>query len=573
MNTTGLIQVEKAEPITNMMLVSEINQKFPQCRPVFEKYGIAGCGGEFGPPEPLFIFAAAHHVPVKQLVTELNAALRGEWKDDSRPQKKSDNSADAETLYKRFVAGALLVALTMGMTLGVINITRIALGQSYYSIGGAIKQAHGHAQLFGWVALMIMGVAFHAVPRFKMTTLPSVAAAKAAFGMMLGGVLLRSVAQPLADHIIAAVALVMSGLLELGAVGIFAWTIGKILRNKEQPREFFEKFLWAGVGWFVALACCNVLATFRMVAQHTTAIDALEDTLFIHVALFGFISNMIFGFSMRVVPHFMGLRDTKVWMANAAFWLWNGAIFLRYPHDVLAWIASGMETVAAILFVWSLGIFAKRRVKMEIQGVDGAFAWFLYLGYGWLLIAAALPFHADIFRLTASARHAMTIGFITSMMLGVAHRVLPVFNGVNLYSSRLLHVTFVLQALGSTLPLAMAVAPVYEQPWAWAWAGATGYFVLGAVMIAAWNLGMTLRAKVAAFTRDSLVMLNSRVADILDVWPDLRPVMIHNGLPGLAKMRGNPPRFVTVEFAARRHGIEPQPLIDLLNNEIRKKKA
>ena len=54
-----------AESIHHSMLVSDINRQYPQCRPVFEKYGIAGCGGEYGPPEPLFIFAAAHRVPLR----------------------------------------------------------------------------------------------------------------------------------------------------------------------------------------------------------------------------------------------------------------------------------------------------------------------------------------------------------------------------------------------------------------------------------------------------------------------------------------------------------------------------
>jgi hypothetical protein len=51
----------------------------------------------------------------------------------------------------------------------------------------------------------------------------------------------------------------------------------------------------------------------------------------------------------------------------------------------------------------------------------------------------------------------------------------------------------------------------------------------------------------------------------------MRPVLIHNGLGGLAAMRQNPPRFVTIEFAARRHGIDPQPLIKLLNEEIQRR--
>src|SRR5262245_32407581 len=95
--------------INHSMLVSDINRDHPECRPVFEKYGIAGCGGEYGPPEPLFIFAAAHRVPLRELVDELNAAVRGEWREENGGQKSTDRSQQAdggdqegaETLYKR----------------------------------------------------------------------------------------------------------------------------------------------------------------------------------------------------------------------------------------------------------------------------------------------------------------------------------------------------------------------------------------------------------------------------------------------------------------------------------------
>ena len=124
-----------------------------------------------------------------------------------------------------------------------------------------------------------------------------------------------------------------------------------------------------------------------------------------------------------------------------------------------------------------------------------------------------------------------------------------------------------------TLTLALAYSARREQPWMYAWAGVAGYFVLAAVAIAAWNLLMTLRVKAVPFTRESVVTLNTRVTELLEVWPELRPVLIHGGLSGLAKMRKNPPRFVTIEFAARRHGIDPLPIVEIANKEIEGKKS
>lgn len=564
-------------PVTYMMTVSDINQRFPQCTPVFNKYGLGGCGGEYGPPEPLVIFAAAHHVPVKQLVDELNSAVRGEWKDDSKSADDEIASAveqeQGENLYKRFVGAALFFGLTSGTAWGAYNITRIALEQSWTAVTGAVKQAHGHEQLFGWVGLFIMGVAFHAVPRFKMLTIRPLWAAKLCFVLMVAGVLLRAIVQPFAANPAWGIALIASAALELGAIGLFAWLIARIVTHSQQESEFYEKFIWASVGWLVVLGVWNLILTARMFGFSANTISALPAAMFVHVAFFGFIANMIFGFSMRVLPHFLGLRETKVWAANTAFWLWNGAIFLRYPIEQLAWPASILEMLAAILFIYALGIWAKRRVKIDIKGVDPAFAWFIHHAYAWLLIVAFVPLHADIFRLTASTRHSMAIGFVASMIMGVAHRVLPIFNGVNLYSNRAMRATFCLLATGSTLAFAMALISAYETTWAFVWAAVAGWLVLAAVVLFAWNIAMTLRVKAEKFTRDSVVKLNTRVTEMLEVWPDLRPVLIHNGLSVLTRLGNrNPPRFVTIEFAARRHDIDPRPLIHLLNQEIQKRK-
>jgi uncharacterized protein involved in response to NO len=576
MSTTTMMtptEQRPAEPINHSMLVSDINQRYPQCRPVFEKYGIAGCGGEYGPPEPLFIFAAAHRVPLREMVDELNRAVQGVWKDEGGKQRTgSIAEAESEVLYKRFVFGALFVALTAGFGLGLVNLTRIALAQSYYEISGVLKQIHGHAQVFGWVGLFIMGVAFHAIPRMKMQPLRRVCAAKWCFWLMLGGVLLRVVAQPLAKHIVGASALLVSGASELAAVGLFFWLLGATVVRSEQKHEPYEKFIWASVAWFAVLAVWNFWIVLGMFLHRSVGIPALQDALWIHAAFFGFIANMIFAFSLRVLPHFLGLRESKSLPANVAFVLWNAAIFLRYPVERLAWAASTLEAVAIVLFVWALGVFARRRTKIEIKGVDNSFAWFVKLGYAWLLIVALVPFHADMYRLSASARHTMAIGFITPLILGVAYRVLPIFNGVNLWSSRLMRASFWALAAGSTLAFSMAFNRVFETTWSYAWSGIAGSLVFMALVMFAVNIGMTLRTRADKFILGSTVKLTTRVAELMETYPDIRPVLIHGGLAGLAAMRHNPPSFVTIEFAARRHDIDPQPLIKLLNEEIQRRK-
>ncbi len=542
-----------AGPIHPSMLVSEISRQYPQCRPVFEKYGIAGCGGADGPPEPLFIFAAAHRVPLPELVYELNLALRGEWKPGRGRQAAPTAELESETLYKRFVFAALAVALIAGFGLGLVNLLRICFAQNYAAVAGTLKQLHGHMQIFGFAGLFIMGVAYHAIPRMKTQPLRPLWAAKASLWLMLAGLALVATGRSLLRG--------AGALAELAAIVLFAWLIAGAVWRSDQKREPYEKFIWASVGWFVALGVWNVWILGK-------GVPALPHAMWIHAAFFGFIANMIFGFSLRVLPHFMGLRETKTWAANAAFWIWNAAILVRYPTDGRSWAATWMELAAALLFVYALGVFAKRRVKIEIRGVDNTFAWFVMLGYGWLLMAAVVPFHADIFRLSASSRHTFAIGFVTPIIFGVAYRVLPVFNGVNLWSNRLMRASFWHLAAGTTLSLAMAFNKVFESKWSYAWSGVAGALVFAAVVMFAVNIALTLRTRAEKFVRGAEVKPTTRVAELLEVYPELRPVLIHNGLAGLAAMNHNPPRFVTIEFAARRHGIDPMPLVAALNAEI-----
>ena len=529
------------DPIDHSMLVAEVNRRYPQCQRVFEKHGIAGCGGPNGPPEPLFIFAAAHRVPLPQLVKELNQALRGEWREEIKQRKtESDAVAEAreqyasENLYKWFVAAALLVALTMGFTLGMINLTRIALAQNYYAISGVLKQAHGHAQIFGWVGLFVMGVAFHAIPRFKSAPLKPFLAARACLVLMLTGVLMRSVAQPFARNGVGRFTVLGSGVLELVAIGLFVWLIGKAVATSKQPHDFYEKFIWAGVVWFAGTWQLEFLGLLRTWFAHRAAGSPhcrtrsgstwpCSDSL--RISSSASRCGCCRTSSVCATPR-CG-RPTR----RSCFW--NAAIFLRYPVERLAWAASTLEAVAIVLFVWALGIFARRRTKIEIKGVDNTFAWFVKLGYGWLLMVALIPFHADVFRLSASARHTMAVGFVTPIrpwrgVSGFANlqRREPVEQSAD---ARLV---LDVGARAARLAFSMAFNRVFETTWSYAWSGIAGFLVLAAILMFAINIALTLRTKAEKFTREAMVKLNTRVVELLEAYPDLRPVLIHGGLSG-----------------------------------------
>src|SRR6516162_974846 len=102
----------------------------PQARPVLDRYGLRGCGGELGPAESLGFFARAHDVPLPRLLDELRQACATEA---PAPTPPADPIAD--TIYRPFFKAGIAVVLTFGAAWGAYLLVRIALGKSFASVG------------------------------------------------------------------------------------------------------------------------------------------------------------------------------------------------------------------------------------------------------------------------------------------------------------------------------------------------------------------------------------------------------------------------------------------------------
>src|SRR5262249_5244814 len=67
-------------------------------------------------------------------------------------------------LLMAFVSTGLFFLLFPGTFLGVWNLLQISGRESVASIAPAWLQAHGHAQVFGWVGSFILGIGFYSIP-------------------------------------------------------------------------------------------------------------------------------------------------------------------------------------------------------------------------------------------------------------------------------------------------------------------------------------------------------------------------------------------------------------------------
>src|SRR5688572_14843760 len=78
-----------------------------------------------------------------------------------------------EGIHRPFFKAAIAIVLSLGATWGAYLLLRIGFTGAFASAGLHEVNAHGHAQIFGWVGLFVMGFACQAFPRFWGAPCPS----------------------------------------------------------------------------------------------------------------------------------------------------------------------------------------------------------------------------------------------------------------------------------------------------------------------------------------------------------------------------------------------------------------
>jgi len=143
------------------------------------------------------------------------------------------------------------------------------------------------------------------------------------------------------------------------------------------------------------------------------------------------------------------------------------ALFGRFPSATLLFLFAVVFSVVAIR------IFETSEQEAKIKGIHKSFPIFVRIAYGWLLVAAGLGVAANFFDtsdgLWGASRHALTVGFVSTMVLAVGQRILPAFAGMRLlWSPRLMFAGLFLLTIGCTLRVSAEVL-AYQGYAVWAW--------------------------------------------------------------------------------------------------------
>ena len=384
---------------------------------------------------------------------------------------------------------ALLLGVGGGFTLAtILTLTRafsVPLGPWW----GAMAQAHGHLQLYGWAGLFVLGVALHFMPRLRGTPLAFPRSLPWLMGLLVTSLILRAVSQPLLTmmpSLLWRVMLIGSGIVEVGALAIVLVIL--MLTARHGPRAETRPAYWGVLplllGAFCSLGLASIvnLVNVLQAAWGDGLVLPVGDGLNVTLGLFGFLLPIALAMSARSLPMYAGLES----FPRRVLWPVAGGYFVGLILVGLSTISMVGGTIAAIgnavgmvvmggTVLFFIGTFlrlmrvrgrvpqrvaqlapspeeVKRGYQRHIQTAQtkyGPFVGLVASSYLWamlggllllidgigLLLAGTMPIDFD------AIRHSFALGFIALLICGIAPRMLPSFSGHAIVSPKLVSAT------------------------------------------------------------------------------------------------------------------------------------
>lgn len=405
----------------------------------------------------------------------------------------------AQRLLMTYAITGLVFMLLPGTFLGVWNLISISGGRGA-AVSTAWIQAHGHAQIFGWIATFILGIGFYSIPKMTGRNAQPAARGWIAWPLWTSGVLLRWISG--FYHFSWRTLLPLSALLELCAFLIFINAVrshrpaGSSKADKHKP-IWIVSVMIGTVGFGASLFLNLIVAAYVSLYDTGPAFPVIFESRLLVIVCYAFIVPTVWGFSARWLPVFLGLKPLNERALGYALTVIVAGVLLAAAGFSQA--AQWMISAAAATAVVGFHLFEQPRQAPKTAGVHVSFPAFVRIAYVWLLVATALGVcsvyldHAHGW--IGASRHALTVGFVSTMVFAVGQRVLPAFAGMRvLYSTGLMLTCLLLLNIGCALRVTSEIL-AYESYWLPAWKALPWSAIceLAAVTMFAGNMLLTFK--------------------------------------------------------------------------------
>lgn len=403
----------------------------------------------------------------------------------------------SQRVVTAFILSGLIFMLLPGSFLGVWNLISISQRHRAELISQAWLQAHGQAQIFGWIGSFILGIGFYSLTKMKTTKAFPVRAGWIAWGLWTLGVLLRWFGGVTGDA--WRLLLSLSAVLQLAGFVTFYSSVRHrtaVAGTDLKDKAWMRLVAWATLAFLVTLVASGYMTVHQAIEGQSPALAHWPDQQLVVLAVWGVLVPTIWGFNARWIPVFLGLRPPSQKTLYAAYALSVLGIFatladLLAVAEITLWVASLVAIEA--LHVWQPSVHAPK-----LLNVHRSFPLFVRVAYGWLVISCLLAILAVRWDFAGgiwgASRHAITVGFVGIMVFAIGQRVLPAFCGMRvLWSENLMGSSLSLLFLGCFLRV-LSEPLAYEGLWTPAWKvlPVSAVIELAAVSLFAINIGVTI---------------------------------------------------------------------------------
>jgi len=355
----------------------------------------------------------------------------------------------ADELYRPYFIAGILISLTLGAGWGARLLWKITTEGAVTAAGVYEINAHGDAQIFGWVGLFIMGFGYQMFPPMWQTRLPQPGLAILAMLAMIAGIGIRTLAMTLHDSwSLALPAAALGGGLQFLAVATFIMQMLTTLEQRHVPFDASMAFITAALGWFGLSTALSVGYALLLMAA-----PSREDLVFIvgtyqtalrHVQIYGTALIMILGVSLKILPAMfewprIPTRRALMALVMLVIAVAGGTSFLvayrwtQAPALAAAVYASWMLLAAGVAMVVMPWAPWRPLPRVDRCGkfVRAAYLW---LGVSLIMLLLMPLYHlvtgmAFSHAYFGAVRHAITVGFISMMIVGVASKIVPALRG------------------------------------------------------------------------------------------------------------------------------------------------
>lgn len=463
-----------------------------------------------------------------------------------------------------FIITGLVFVLLPGTLLGVWNLLTIAGEHTGTGASPAWIQAHGQAQLLGWVGTFILGISLYVLPKLMGRYIARLDLVWIDWALWSAGVAWRWWISLSGDH--WRFGLVASAALELAAFILAQYLLWfdrprsasahpESKRQKSFPGDLASWLGIAGFGSFMLALVLNLGIAIEVARRAAGPVyPPVADRIFLILALWGFAIPVALSYSTRFVTIFAGLAEPRQAAARRLSAAVALVVLCALLQQFLA--ASILATGISVGAIWALRVFEPAKRKPKRVGVYPHYPLFMRLAYGWLLVGALLGIVAELAPqasgLGGASRHALTVGFLATLIFCVGPLILPSFlAGRELWSPALMGASLWLLNVGCALRVT-SESVAYSSPGGIVWRvlPVSALLELTAVCLFVLNLGLTIAQRIPAWFGPSGVAPQMTVYFYVASFPKTRRVLQDAGLNTLVSAREIPHTLTLAEAAA-----------------------